>query len=169
MQNCSETEISQQNKDTNTPLNLPTWSTNFLRLNKKEVIQIPGSKKVHFQASTLIPAWNFIAIGYTTDKTYALALYDLKTNQLLSTIDDAHTEEIRHVEWVESENYLITSSVDRTIGVFTTMGHSGQLKCLKRLRVTYAPQFLKSLDDEGRGGQQPGTMYQVPGQVPSTY
>ena len=124
-------DLSQTFKDSenNSQLTKAT-PVNFKHLDTKKNYLVDRIAGVSYESCAYIPKWNLIAIGFThyIHGTPSLGLYDLETGTFVSELDNIHQIEINHVKWVESKNYLVTCSNDKSIRVFKACKRGMELR-----------------------------------------
>ena len=119
------------------------------KLKVKEIVQIPRSNGVSYEALAYIPKWNLIAFGCQDDFKHSVGLYDLDARRTTSSIHDIHHEIINNVLWIDHKNYLLTGSNDSTIRVFRVSNWGRTLQAIHKLRGhKNCVRHIKYLDDE---------------------
>jgi len=124
--------------------NMALKPIDFSKLKIKASIPIPASEGVLYEACAFIPKWKILAVGFRKNQQGSLGLFNLETQEVVSTACDVHTRWINHVIWLDKRNLIVTCSNDMKIKVFavsnqgkslkeiaTFRGHTNLVRCIK--------------------------------------
>lgn len=121
----------------------------FLKLKVRQSYSMPASEGVLYEACAFIPKWKLLAVGFRKNQQGSLGLFDLNSQEVISTADNVHKRWINHVIWVDKWNYIVTCSNDTKIKVFAVAGQGKQIKPITTFRGhSNLVRCIKYLDEE---------------------
>jgi len=121
----------------------------FTKLKVKTTHSIAASEGVLYEACAFIPKWKLMAVGFRKNQQGSLGLFDLDSQELISSSENVHKRWINHVIWVERWNMIVTCSNDTRIKVFAVQEQGKQIKTLTTFRGhTNLVRCIKYLEHE---------------------
>jgi len=121
----------------------------FFKLKVRSSHSIAASEGVLYEACAFIPKWKLLAVGFRKNQQGSLGLFDMESQDLISSSDNVHKRWINHVIWVESRNMIVTCSNDTKIKVFAVQKEGKEIKALTTFRGhTNLVRCIKYLDQE---------------------
>ena len=122
---------------------------NFSQPKVKEIVKIPHSNGVGYEALTYIDKWNLIAFGCNHEFKYSVGLYDLDARTTTTIIPNVHNRTINNVVWIDHKNYLLTGSNDSFIRIFRASDQGRTLQAIHTFRGhTDCVRYIKYIHDE---------------------
>ena len=124
-------------------------SADFSKLKIQEIVQIPRSSGVGYEALAYIAKWNVVAYGCKDDRQRSVGLYDLGIKKTVSSIRFVHQDIINNVLWIDDENFLLTGSNDSIIRIFKASEQGRKLHAIHIFRGhTDHVRYIKYIQDK---------------------